>query len=153
LNEGARFRDVSDDAGEGFSATYSSRGAAYADLDNDGDLDIAVSNQDAPPTYLENRTLSDNHWIVIELVDSKGSPQALGARVELTVAGESQVRQVTSGGSYASQNDLRIHFGLGQASRIDELVVQWPDGAREVHRELTLDRSYVIKRGSEPLEP
>ena len=153
MNDGGKFRDVSDKAGDGFSASYSSRGAAYADLDNDGDLDIVVSNQDARPTYLENRTLSDNHWIVVELVDSKGSPQALGARVELKAGGISQVREVTSGGSYASQSDLRIHFGLGDASRIDELVVRWPDGAREAHRGVAVDRSYVIKRGSEPLAP
>ena len=148
LNEAGKFREVTEEAGEGFSALYSSRGAARADLDNDGDLDIIVSNQDARPSYLENRTTSPNHWVLLDLV-----PMALGARVELRAGGTVQIRQVASGGSYASQNDLRLHFGLGAATQIDELVVTWPDGVRDVHRRLPPDRLYVIKRGIEPLAP
>ena len=148
LNEGGTFRDVSDEAGAGFSASYSSRGAVYVDLDNDGDLDIIVSNQDARPSYLENRTTSRNHWVLLDLV-----PMALGARVELRAGGTVQIRQVASGGSYASQNDLRLHFGLGAATQIAELVVTWPDGVRDVHRRLPADRLYVIKQGIEPLAP
>ncbi|MFQ5789644.1 MAG: CRTAC1 family protein [Acidobacteriota bacterium] len=152
LNEGGKFRDVSERAGEPFSLELSSRGAAYADLDNDGDLDILVSNQDAGPSYLENRTASDHHWVLLELADTLGDRQALGARVTLTAGELTQYRQVVSGGSYASQNDLRLHFGLGDAERVDQLVILWPDGKGELHRDLSSDRLYCIKRGESPFE-
>ena len=151
LNEDGKFHEVSDEAGDAFSLLYSSRGAAYADLDNDGDLDVLVSNQDAHPSYLENQGGSGRHWVILELVASDGDPQALGAWVELQAGRARQVRQVISGGSYASQNDLRLHFGLGDASEVDQLVIRWPDGSREVHSVLGADRRYIIKKRTDPI--
>jgi hypothetical protein len=152
LNEGKRFRDVSAEAGPGFQLQKSGRGGAYADLDNDGDLDLVVSNQDEPPTYLENRSqLSGNHSVTFQLIDTKGSPLPLGARVIVTAGGVAQHRQVSSGGSYASQSDLRLHYGLGNAAKVDRIEIRWPDGGKETHTGIDADHIYLIKRGSKPL--
>jgi hypothetical protein len=150
LNEGGRFDDVTAAAGAGLAVVESSRGSALGDLDDDGDLDIVVSNQDARPTYLENRTVDAGHWVEVELIDTRGTRQALGARLEVTAGGKRQIRQVSAGGSYASSNDPRLHVGLGSSARVDELVVTWLDGTREVHSNLPADRLYRIRRGGEP---
>lgn len=150
LNEDGRFQEVSETAGEVFSLELSSRGAAFGDLDNDGDLDIVLSNQDAKPTYLENRTGGGNRWIELELVDTRGNRQALGARVLLVEGGRRQLREVSSGGSYASQNDLRLHFGLGEAARVERLEITWPDGEREVLEDLPAGKRFLLQRGQAP---
>jgi len=152
IGEDGRFTEVTSQAGEVFSLLESSRGGVYADLDNDGDLDIVVSNQDAQPTYYQNQTETGNHWAMFALLDSKGTAQALGARIEVTAGGDTQIREVSSGGSYASHHDTRLHVGLGDAATIDRLVVRWPDGAREVHQALAADRHYLLKRGEKPSE-
>jgi hypothetical protein len=152
VNDKGKYVEVSDRAGEVFSIVESSRGGACADLDNDGDLDIVVSNQDAKPTYYENRSRTNNHWLMFQLVDTQGAPQALGTRIEAVSGGLTQMREVTSGAAYASQNDLRLNVGLGDAVTLDQLRVTWPDGSREIHEGLMVDRLYLLKRGQEPLE-
>lgn len=153
LNEQNRFRDVSAEAGPGFQVQKSARGGVYVDIDNDGDLDLIVSNQDETPTFLENRSqLNGNHFINLQLVDTKGSPLALGARVVVTTGGVSQHRQVSSGGSYASQSDLRLHYGLGNSTTADKVEIRWPDGTREMHVNVPADHFYLIKRGAKPVE-
>ncbi|MDH3254329.1 MAG: CRTAC1 family protein, partial [Acidobacteriota bacterium] len=115
VNEDGDFRDVSVEAGSGFEIEQSSRGASVVDFDNDGDLDIAISNQDARPTLLKNLLEGSNHWIAFDLCARPGNPQVLGSTVEVMAAGTTQVRQSSSGGSYASQNDLRLHVGLADS--------------------------------------
>lgn len=151
INRGGKFSDETRSAGKGLAVLESSRGSACGDLDNDGDLDIVVSNQDARPTYLENRTAPGGHRVLIELFDTRGAPQALGARLELTAGGLTQIRQVHSGGSYVSHSDIRLQVGLGASQRIEKLIIEWPDGGRESYRDLPADRWYRIKRGVEPL--
>ncbi|HSE41914.1 MAG TPA: CRTAC1 family protein [Acidobacteriota bacterium] len=153
LNEGnGRFRDVSGEAGSGFQLQKSARGGAYADFDLDGDLDLIISNQDDKPTYLENRSqLAGNHWITLLLNDTKGSPLALGARVIVTAEGVSQHRQISSGGSYASQSELNVHYGLGNSSTVQRIEIIWPDGAKETHSNVRADQFYLIKRGGKPI--
>jgi len=151
LNQGGRFEDVTAVAGAGFAVVESHRGSAAGDLDNDGDLDVVVSNQDARPTYLENRTEAAGHWSILELIDTLGTRQALGARIEVTAGGRTQIRQVSAGGSYASQNDPRLHVGLGANARIEKLVITWLDGRRETHSNLVADRWYRFRRGGQPL--
>jgi hypothetical protein len=149
-NESGKFEDATASAGSGFAVVESSRGSAAGDLDNDGDLDIVVSNQDARPTYLENRSEPAEHGVLLELIDTRGARQALGARIELTSGGRTQIRQVSAGGSYASQNDLRLHFGVGANRTIEKLTVTWLDGTKESHTNLPADRWYLIRRGAAP---
>jgi enediyne biosynthesis protein E4 len=150
LNQGGKLEDATAASGSGLAVVESSRGSAAGDLDNDGDLDIVVSNQDARPTYLENRTEGAGHWVEIELIDTVGTRQALGARIEVEASGKKQIRQVSSGGSYASQNDSRLHVGLGPSAALETLVVTWLDGTRETYTGLPADRWYRLRRGGEP---
>jgi enediyne biosynthesis protein E4 len=113
LNEGGTFRDVSATAGGGLQRAKSSRGLAVGDLDNDGDLDVVISNIDDVPTVLENRQRTGHHWVGFQLKKEGRNPFAIGARVTVEAGGRRQIREVRSGGSYLSQNDLRAHFGLG----------------------------------------
>jgi hypothetical protein len=151
LNQGGKFEDVTEEAGSGLAVAASSRGSAAGDLDNDGDADVVVSNQDEKPTYLENRTESPGRFLVVELIDTVGTRQALGARLEVHASGRRQRRQVAAGGSYASSNDVRLHVGLGADPATATLVVTWLDGTHETHSDLPVDRWYKIRRGVEPI--
>jgi hypothetical protein len=113
LNEGGRFRDVSATAGGALQRAWSSRGLAAGDLDNDGDIDLVISNIDDVPAVLENRQRTGHHWVGFQLKKDGTNAFAVGARVRVDAGGRRQVREVRSGGSYLSQNDLRAHFGLG----------------------------------------
>jgi hypothetical protein len=144
VNEGGRFRAAATEAGEALSLRASSRGAVAVDLDNDGDLDLVVSNQDARPQVLENRSVGGGRWLLVDLERAGLGSQVLGARVELRVAGRDQLRQRSSGGGYASESDPRLHFGLGDAERAEEVAVRWPDGRRSTLRSLPADRVIVV---------
>ena len=123
----------------------SSRGAAFGDYDEDGDIDILVVNLDDRPTLLRNDTVSGNRWITIGLVATKSNRAAIGARVRVTAGGRTQVAEVRSGGSYLSQNDRRAHFGLGAAERVDQVEIRWPNGLVEVAKDLAADRFYLAR--------
>lgn len=142
-----RFRDVSAEVGGGLLTETSSRGAAFGDIDNDGDTDILIINMNDRPTLLRNDTQSGNHWITLKLVGTSPNRDAIGARVWLEDGGSLQVAEVRSGGSYLSHNDMRVRFGLGRRTRVPPLTVRWSDGERERFDGLTPDRMHVIRQG------
>ena len=114
----------------GSSEAESSRGLAVGDVNNDGALDILIANLDAAPTLLEGRS-PGGHWLIVDLVGTASNRSAIGARVRVETPAGSQIREIRSGGSYQSQNDLRAHFGLGGAEEVDVLRVRWPNGTEQ----------------------
>ena len=139
-----KLADISDAAGPGITERHSARGAAFGDYDNDGAIEVLVNNQNEPPTLLKQSSLPPNHWVLLKLSGTRSNRSALGAKVRLTAGGRTLVDEVRSGGSYLSQNDLRLHFGLGSAVRIDRIEIQWPSGARQTLRDLAADRVIPI---------
>ena len=140
-----RFEDVSAKAGAAILAENLGRGCAFGDFDNDGDVDVIVNNLDGPPTLLRNDGGSGHHSILIKCVGTRSNRSAIGARVRVTRGGHSQIAEVMSGSSYYSQNDLRLHFGLGTAATADAVEVAWPSGLKETFRDLPADHLFVIQ--------
>ena len=124
------------------------RGAAFGDINNDGSMDIAISNVGEPPTLLINRSTNANHRVLFKLIGTKSNRAAIGARVTIVAGGVRQFSEVRAGGSYLSQNDLRQHFGLGAATKIDSVEVRWPSGKVETLENLAADAIYTIVEGS-----
>ncbi len=141
------FVDMTSVAGPGLDLRRSSRGVAFLDYDNDGRIDIAVNNQNDPPLLLHNLGSFPNHWVTIRALGTRSNRDGIGARIQVTAAGRKWIDEVRSGGSYLSQNDLRVHFGLGQAIRIDRLVVRWPSGVVEQLEGLPVDKFLTVEEG------
>jgi hypothetical protein len=138
---------VSEDVGGGLLIEKSSRGAAFGDVDNDGDIDVLVINMNDRPTLLRNDTDASNNWIALKLAGKVRNRDAIGARVFLEDESALQVAEVRSGGSYLSHNDMRVHFGLGRRTRVPPVKVRWSDGAVERFDELTPNGIHVIRQG------
>jgi enediyne biosynthesis protein E4 len=146
LNTGEqRLLNVSNQAGTGLQIVKSWRGAAFADFNNDGNVDIAVAALDETPSLLMNQGVAGYHWIQLHLVGTQSNRNGVGARVSVACGEVKQVREVKAGGSFASSNDPRVHFGLGKAARIDELVVRWPSGRITTLRDIKGDQSLTVK--------
>jgi hypothetical protein len=141
------FRDVSNSIGEAVTIPQPSRGAAFGDLDNNGRIDVVVENIDGSPMILRNDDESHNHWITVQLLGTRSNRLALGAKVRVVSGALSQIDEIRSGGSYLSQNDLRLHFGLGGADKVDRLEIRWPSGATQTLQNLACDRFYTVKEG------
>jgi enediyne biosynthesis protein E4 len=141
------FRDVSKMSGPAVEIPQVSRGLAVGDLFNDGRLEIVIENLEGGPMILRADADAQNHWISFELHGAKGNLLALNARVAVTAGDLVQEDEVRSGGSYLSQNDLRLHFGLGNRPRADKVEVTWSSGARETLSNLASDRFYVVQEG------
>jgi hypothetical protein len=124
------------------------RGLAIGDLFNNGRLEMVVENLVGGPMLLEARPNAANHWVGIVLEGSPKNRLALNARVRVTAGALTQTGEVRSGGSYLSQNDLRLHFGLAGAATIDKLTVLWPNGDEQEFRGVKTDRFYRIKQAS-----
>jgi enediyne biosynthesis protein E4 len=143
-----RFEDVSMRLGEPVTTPAAGRGAAFADFDNDGDIDVVVNNMHAPPDFFRLDLRPGAHWTTIALVGTRSNRSAIGARVKLFAADGVQVQEVRGGGSYYSQNDLRVHFGLGQTARIDRVEIRWPNGRQEQWKEVAIDRIVTLEEGT-----
>jgi len=144
---GGRFRDVSRDIGGPLLEPKASRGTAFGDYDNDGDIDMLVVNNDDRPTLLRNDT-AGGRWITIALQGTVSNRDGIGARVTVEAAGVRQTAEIRSGGSYLSQNDTRAHFGLGAATQVDRLTIRWPNGRTETATALAANLFYVAREGS-----
>ncbi len=143
-----RFVDLSQRSGTGLRVRKSSRGAAFGDLDDDGDIDILVANIDVTPALLRNDGGNRGRHLTVQLLDPTGLNRfAVGARVRVRMGNRFQVREIRSGTGYLSQDDLRLHFGLGDAAAAEELTVRWPGGEEESFGDVAGGRQVVITRG------
>ena len=143
----ARFEDVSSASGPGITSARVSRGCAFGDLDNDGDLEIVVNNLDAAPSLLRNDGGNRNHALMVKCIGTRSNRSGIGARVTVTVAGHHQIDEVMSGSSYYSHNDLRLHFGVGRADRVDRVEVSWPSGTRDSLENVGANQIVWIEEG------
>jgi len=147
-NGNGTFTDVSADAGPGINASSSARGLAVGDLWNDGQLSVVINNVYATPSLLVNSVHSGNHWIAFKTVGTRSNRDGIGARISVKNGERTLVDEVRSGSSYISQNDMRVHFGLGVRTKIDSVQVRWPSGLVEHFDNLPADTIYTLKEGS-----
>src|SRR5450432_1434606 len=147
-NGNGKFTDVSDMAGPAINAASSSRGLAIGDLWNDGRLEAVISNMSAAPSLLENQLRSPNHWIAIRTGGTKSNRDGIGARITVKIGARTLVDEVRSGSSYISNNDMRVHFGLGSATKIDWLQIRWPTGLTEHFADIAVDKMHTLKEGT-----
>jgi hypothetical protein len=143
-----RFEDVTDRLGEPVTTPKAGRGAAFGDVDNDGDIDVVVNNVHDTPDLFLTETSGKNHWLTVALEGTRSNRSAIGARVRAAAGDIVQTQEVRGGGSYASQNDLRVHFGLADAATVERLEVRWPSGLEEEWRDLAVDRIVALKEGT-----
>ncbi|HET9265797.1 MAG TPA: CRTAC1 family protein [Vicinamibacterales bacterium] len=142
-----RFADITERLGPPVTSPAAGRGAAFADLDNDGDIDVIVNNVHAAPDLFRLESPPGTHWLTVKLVGTRSNRSAIGARVRLVGAGGVQVQEVRGGGSYYSQNDLRVTFGLGGSTSVERVEVRWPNGLEERWDDIEIDRIVTLKEG------
>jgi len=152
------FEDISAVSGLGQIPLACRRGAAFGDVNNDGNIDMVILNVGEPPTLLINRAQNGNHRVLFKLVGRKSNRAAIGARVTITTGSLTSFSEVKAGSSYLSQNDLRVHFGLGAEKKMDTVEVRWPNGKTEILHDVMADAIYTISEGegikdTKPLPP
>jgi enediyne biosynthesis protein E4 len=153
-----RFKEVTARCGPGAQEMQSSRGCAFGDFDNDGDLDVLVMNMNQPPSLLRNdypggQSRGANHWLKLKLIGTKSNRSAIGARVRLLTGAQWQTQEVTSQSSYYSHNDPRLHFGLGRHKVVERIEIRWPGGQIEVIKEIAANQIVTIKEGAGLVKP
>lgn len=142
--EGTRLIEISSRAGPGLEVARSFRGAAFGDYDGDGDVDVILTAIDDAALLLRNDSADAGHWLQVSLIGTRSNKDAVGARVTLTAAGKSQIRERIGGGSYLSANSPHLHFGLGAADVAERIEVRWPSGAVDVLEDVPADRRITI---------
>jgi hypothetical protein len=147
-NGDGTFSDISASAGPGITTAASSRGLAVGDLWNGGKISIVVSNMNAAPSLLVNQVHNANHWVAIRTVGTKSNRDGIGARIRVKTAARILVDEVRSGSSFISNSDMRVHFGLGSATKIEWVEIRWPSGRTERFTNLPVDQIHTLKEGS-----
>src|ERR1700716_1866389 len=152
-NEGnGKFADVGKLSGSGFETSHVGRGVAFADFDNDGFMDVVVANNGDSPLLLHNSGGNGNHFLNLRLLGTKSNRDSMGARIRVVAGTTSQTREIAGGGSYLSQSDLRANFGLGKAKRAETVEINWPNGQKQVFRDVEADKFYLIEEGKNQLQ-
>ncbi len=141
-----KFEELIDEAGPGIAAVHSSRGCAFGDFDNDGDLDVLIVNLNEPPSLLRNDVSGGGHWLKVKLIGVKSNRSAIGARVTAHYGGKKQAQEVLSQASFYSASDLRLHFGLGAADNA-ALEIRWPNGGREKIASVSANQLITVREG------
>jgi hypothetical protein len=144
---GGKFEELLYGAGAAIAEPHASRGVAFGDFDNDGDLDILIMNINEPPSLLRNDVSGGAHWLKVKLVGTHSNTNAIGAVVTATYGGHHQAQAVLAASGYLSSGDRRLHFGLGKAETAD-LEIAWPNGARETLKAIRADQFITVKEGS-----
>jgi len=147
-NGDGTFSDISASAGVGIITAASSRGLAVGDLWNDGRISAVINNMNAAPSLLVNQIKSSNHWVTIHAVGTKSNRDGIGARIRVKAGSRILVDEVRSGSSYISQSDMRVHFGLGKADRIEWVEIRWLSGLTEQFTNLAVDQVHRVKEDS-----
>ena len=148
-----RFDDVSDDAGPGISVPVAARGCAFGDFDNDGDLDVVVNTVNDFPQLLRCDSTTGSNWIKIKTIGTKSNRSGIGARLRCVTRppeeknAHSQIDEVRSGGGYFSQNDLRVHFGIGKAEKVELVEIRWPSGQLDTLKDIKPNQVIFVKEG------
>jgi hypothetical protein len=142
------FEDISANAGPAITAVNSGRGLAVGDLWNDGRISAVISNMNAPMSLLVNQVKSSNHWIAFKTTGTKSNRDGIGAKIRMKVGDRVLVDEVRSGSSYDSSSDVRVHFGLAAATKLDWVEVRWPSGLREKFMNVQLDSMNTLQEGS-----
>jgi enediyne biosynthesis protein E4 len=146
--DGTKFEEVPPATASGLAAVITGRGAAFGDIFNDGHIDVVINNIDGAPTLLRNVVKNGNHWLTLKLIGGPNSSRdAIGAKVFLTAGGARQRADVVSGGSYGSSSDLRAHFGLGPATKVDKIEIVWPSGTKQTLSVSGVDRFVTVEEG------
>jgi hypothetical protein len=145
MNRGdGKFTDVSDVCGNGLAPVEASKGAAFDDLDNDGDIDAVILNANGPPTILRNESPGDRHWLQVRLRGTKANSDGVGAKVTVAAGELVQVAEVHSGRGYQGHFGTRLHFGLGGREKVDRIEVRWPGGKTDVLGDVEIDRLLTV---------
>jgi len=144
-DKGRKFVDVSTQSGEVFQQKWAARGLAIGDIDNDGRVDVVVTENNGPAWILRNETSTSNHWITFKLVGVKSNRDSIGARLKVTTALGNQYATVTTASSYESSSDKRVHFGLGSANVVSEIEIRWPSGIVQVLKNVHPDQILTVQ--------
>ena len=147
-SDGSKFKEVPPATGSGLADVIPARGAAFGDLFNTGQIDVVINNIDSTPALLRNVVNNGNHWLTLRLIGGSRSPRdAIGAKVFVTAGGVRQRADVFSGGSYGSSSDQRVHFGLGPATKVEKVEIQWPSGMKQELAVPAIDRIFSVEEG------